>query len=167
MSKIISKAACVAVCVSGLLIGCGSQQTVPTMDQNDVIKGDLVKQEMQLEPALAYLKQNQWLWQGSYYNNDTTLTPPKPMNYQVAFSAEGTLNIVADCNHASTNYSVDKQRMIIDDKYRSTRAYCGDSSLDQKYLGDLMRVNSWMISGAKLILELNGHAGRMEFRSNE
>ena len=137
-----------------ILVGCNSPSIIPKD-----------KQAILPEKSENFLQDKVWHWQGSYYNNDTFVKPTNDNLYQVTFTKEGKLHILADCNRANTTYSETEKRLNISPQYISTRAFCGEKSFDSQFLKDLMRVNYWLMHEDKLILELDGHSGRMEFQA--
>ncbi|WP_170252903.1 META domain-containing protein [Colwellia echini] len=159
------------IVATSLLTSCSNQVNETPKNDATIINSKIIKSESYPQKTSTkstttqpyYLQNHRWQWQGSWYNNDTKIIPTKPSLYQLSFSENGQLNITADCNSANTTYSTNGINININKNYPITQAFCGEASLDNKYLQDLMRVNSWLEHQGALILELEGHTGHMKF----
>jgi len=103
-----------------------------------------------------------WQWIGEM---DATAVPtpiPNPQNYTVKFNADGTVNIKADCNSVNGTYTVNGSALTIMIG-PTTGAFCGEASLDQKFLQSLQQVVSYSSGGNQLYLQLAGGAGQLQF----
>ena len=104
-----------------------------------------------------------WMWLSvTDQPAGATESVPNPASYTIVFNADETLYGTADCNSFEGTYS---QRGGFSINIRSsTRAYCGETSLDQKYLDLLGKVAAGGPDGAgNLALETAGGAQRMIF----
>jgi heat shock protein HslJ len=87
---------------------------------------------------------------------------PNPANYTISFYADGTLSGLADCNTFNGTYSQKNDFTI--KIGASTRAYCGETSLDTQYMRLLDSVAAGGPDGAGgLALETSGGAQRLQF----
>lgn len=104
-----------------------------------------------------------WQWESVTVQpaGDTT-TVPDPENYTLIFNEDGTFNGTADCNSISGTYSQEGGFTVT--VSTSTRAFCGDDSLDQQFLDLLANVVAGGPDGAGgLALENAGGEKRMLF----
>jgi len=108
------------------------------------------------------------VWQWLSVTNQSTgevTNVPNPENYTISFNADGTLDGKADCNNFTGTYSQENGGIIIT-LGASTKAYCGDTSLDQQYLTLLGSVVAGGPDGAGgLALENAGGEQRMLFQN--
>jgi heat shock protein HslJ len=106
------------------------------------------------------------LWQWISVTNQSTgevSTVPNPENYTLTFNADGTLNGKADCNNFSGTYTQENGFSIT--LGASTKAYCGEDSLDQQYLSLLSSVAAGGPDGSGgLALDTPGGEQRMLFQ---
>jgi heat shock protein HslJ len=106
------------------------------------------------------------VWQWVSATNKTTgevTTVTNPENYSITFNADGTLVGKADCNNFNGTYSQENGFSIT--VGASTKAYCGDASLDQQYLTLLSSVAAGGPDGSGgLALETAGGEQRMLFK---
>jgi heat shock protein HslJ len=87
-----------------------------------------------------------------------------PENYTIVFGTDGTYRGKADCNLIGGSYANAEGFKITPGP--STMAYCGEQSLDQKYLKGLSRATTGGLDGnGHLTLESTGGATRMRFRN--
>jgi heat shock protein HslJ len=82
-----------------------------------------------------------WQWYDmTKQSTGDVIKVPSPNNYTIIFYEDGTLEGKADCNNFSGKYTEENGLTITIGS--STKAYCGDASLDQKYLTLLGGVTS-------------------------
>ena len=92
---------------------------------------------------------------------ETTISNPE--NYTITFNEDGTLEGKADCNNFSGTYSQEDGFSIT--LGATTKAYCGETSLDTQYLQLLGSVAAGGPDGeGGFALETAGGAQRMEFQ---
>lgn len=89
-----------------------------------------------------------------------------PESYQVQFEADGTVLIQADCNSGSGIYSADGgpesgSMAIIPGPM--TRAFCGENSLDGRFLQNLEAAAIWFTLDGDLYFDLIFDSGTMQF----
>jgi len=96
--------------------------------------------------------------------SEATITVAHPEKYSIVFKTDGTFHGKADCNVMGGSYTHAEGFQITPGP--STRAYCGEQSLDRKYLDGLGRTTAGRIGDrGHLILESTGSATRMRFRN--
>jgi heat shock protein HslJ len=88
---------------------------------------------------------------------------PDPENYVLVLQADGTANIKADCNQVQWTYTLEDTSLTFNTVGPSTLAYCGDESLDQKYLEMLGKGGAVSVEEGRLVLKLSENAGQMVF----
>jgi heat shock protein HslJ len=103
-----------------------------------------------------------WKWANTIHKDGRKLMPPEPKNYTVQFLEAGTLKVKADCNVKGGTYSVQRNRLIIEITY-STMAACGENSLEDQFVRDLMAGASFFLKDRELFIDLNFDSGRMTF----
>ena len=107
------------------------------------------------------------VWQWTSVTNRTThatTTVAKPQDYTITFRDDGTLSGKADCNTFTGTYSQANGFSI--KLGASTRAFCGEASLDQQYLQLLGSIAAGGPDGAgNLALETAGGEQRMLFKN--
>lgn len=99
-----------------------------------------------------------WQWR----NPAETVPASRPRRYTLAFHADGSLAIVADCNQVQGTYTLKGNDLAIT-LGPATMAFCGDESLDRRYLDQLGQAASLAIEDGRLLLHLKNHAGTMTF----
>jgi heat shock protein HslJ len=87
---------------------------------------------------------------------------PDPENYVMVLNADGSANFTADCNQGRSTYTVEGNTISFD-IIGSTKAFCGEDSLDQTFLTKVGTGGTWRVENEQLVLELNENAGTMVF----
>lgn len=107
-----------------------------------------------------------WEWTGLLETSPAAQSAvPDPENYTLVFQDNGVFNIKSACNSAAGTYSLvnDSLEMVLGP---STKAFCGEDSLDTQYQLLINKVAKGTISpDGQLWLYLKANAGRMEFRN--
>ncbi len=103
-----------------------------------------------------------WKWAHTVHKDGTKFIPPESKNYTVQFLEAGMLKVKADCNIKGGTYSVQGNRLIIEITY-STRAACGEGSLEDQFVRDLMAGAVFFLKDRDLSLDLKSDSGRMTF----
>lgn len=88
-----------------------------------------------------------------------------PENYTLIFQDGGVFNIQSDCNSAAGTYKLSNEslEMVLGP---STKAFCGEDSLDTEFQLLINKVAKGTISpDGQLWLYLKANAGRMEFQN--
>ncbi len=104
------------------------------------------------------------LWQWASFS-DPAVGPVEiadPENYRIQFAADGTVLIQADCNSGSGIYSVDGSGISII-VGPMTRAFCGEDSLDTRFLINLGAAVIWFTQEDELYFDLKFDSGTMRF----
>ena len=112
-------------------------------------------------PLEANLVGTAWQW--------LSLTKPAglmavndPSRYTIAFNADGTANIKADCNNVGATYTLEGSNINIS-LGPTTLAACPEDSLDQQFLVDLENARIYFFEGGDLFMDLMADAGTMRF----
>ena len=112
-----------------------------------------------------------WQWQefqdsaeGDEANN---ISVPDPAKYTLTLRSDDSAGIQADCNQLSWTYSLEGSRLTFNTLGPSTRAYCGDESLDQRYLERLGNTATYVMVDHTLYLNLTLDSGNMIFAAAE
>ena len=119
--------------------------------------------ESVVAPPPAGLVGPVWQWVQTLYNNDSKAIPPQPENFTVQFSADGTVNVRADCNRKGGRYSGNGQQIAIEITY-STRAACPDGSLEEQFVRDLIGGAIWFLRNGDLYIDLKYDTGTMRLK---
>lgn len=106
-----------------------------------------------------------WQWESvTDQSTGTKTVVPDPEKYTLAFYSDGKLSGKADCNMFEGTYS--QQNGFTITLGASTMAFCGETSLDQQYLGLLGSVAAGGPDGAGgFALETAGGEQRMLFKN--
>lgn len=106
-----------------------------------------------------------WEWTTLFNRTtDETTTVPNPESYTLIFNEDGTFTGNADCNAISGTYSQEGGFFVTVET--STRAFCGEESLDLQYLDLLSQVVAGGPDGAGgFALENAGGEQRMTFQN--
>jgi heat shock protein HslJ len=103
-----------------------------------------------------------WKWEAFNDTGETPIPVENPDSYTLVLFPDGSLSIKADCNLVGGLYRVEGVNLTIE-LGPSTMASCGEQSLDQQFLANLGRVESFALADGRLFLELRGEAGSMVF----
>ena len=88
---------------------------------------------------------------------------PSPDRYTIAFNQNGTYAIKADCNTGVGNYTANATKVKISPA-NMTKTYCGDASLDKKFLPALGLVNGYQTDAqGRLVLVMVNPNERLTF----
>jgi heat shock protein HslJ len=133
--------------------------------------------EMQFTPAVAVAERapapanplvgTSWQWAALVETAPAAQTVvPNPENYTLAFQPAGIVSIKADCNMVTGQYTIEGDALTIA-LGPSTMAFCGEESLDRRYLAALSLVATYVLDGDALALGLKEGVGEMQFVSPE
>jgi heat shock protein HslJ len=111
-------------------------------------------------PALAGTS---WTWQRTQMSDGAVIQPTDPSKYTLAFNADGTVAILADCNRVAGTYTATSAGQLTITLGPSTLAACPPGSLDQRYLQQLGDVATYVTRDGKLYLNIKFDSGTMEF----
>lgn len=103
-----------------------------------------------------------WQLQQITQNSGVTYTPVDPALYTVTFNADGTVNVLADCNTAIGTYQAsDSGTLTID--LVTANAYCAAGSLSNQFISYLNVANSYEVEGDQLLIGFSNNYGFMNF----
>lgn len=104
-----------------------------------------------------------WEWV-SISETDPATSPmlPPADKYFLTLKADGTLEIIADCNGVGGTYILNDNDLKIELGV-STLMYCGDDSVDYIFTSMLGAVESYRIEDGYLYLQLTGMTGELVF----
>jgi heat shock protein HslJ len=85
-----------------------------------------------------------------------------PENYLLTINDDGSLNIKADCNNASGNYTIDGSSLSIE-VGPMTRAACPPGSLSDQFIKYLGFSAIYFFQGGNLFVDMMADGGTMEF----
>jgi len=117
------------------------------------------------KPAATPLTDITWQWVESVEQEGGALTTvPNPEKYTIVFRGNGTYHGMADCNRISGSYAQVEGFKIVPGP--STMAYCGEDSLDKKFLELLgLAVAGGLDGNGRLVLEPARGTTRIIFRN--
>ncbi len=104
-----------------------------------------------------------WMWSEYQDNGEVNdITVDNPENYTITFMEDGNAPIKADCNNILATYTQDGSSLTLI-LGPTTQVFCGEESLDTKYVQMLGDVVSFVMDGHDLVLNLKADAGNMIF----
>lgn len=109
----------------------------------------------------ATLKNTVWRLQSLETPTGMT-TVDKPENYWIEFKADGNIGLKADCNGGGGSYTAEGGSISIK-KIFTTFIFCGENSLDKRFLRGLETAQTYRIEGNNLLIEGAGDNGVMTF----
>jgi heat shock protein HslJ len=104
-----------------------------------------------------------WQWT-DFTDPNSQMVISDPENYVLVFQADGTLNIVADCNSGGGTYATNDSSITIS-VGSLTRADCGEESLSNSFLRYLPDVATYVFDEGRLVLNLKADAGNLVFQN--
>jgi heat shock protein HslJ len=117
--------------------------------------------ENQVPEAAMKLNKTVWRWQSSE-SATGKITVDKPENYQLEFKAEGKIAVKADCNGGGGSYATESNNISFM-RIFTTKMFCGEKSLDNRFLRGLESARSFRIKGNNLSIGSEGENGTMRF----
>jgi heat shock protein HslJ len=109
----------------------------------------------------AALKNTVWRWQSSESATGKT-TVNKPENYQLEFMANGKIGVKADCNTGGGSYTTEDNNISFV-RIFTTKMFCGEKSLDSRFMQGLESARSFRVEGNNLLIGGEGENGTMKF----
>ncbi|MBP6786523.1 MAG: META domain-containing protein [Candidatus Promineofilum sp.] len=104
------------------------------------------------------------VWQlNTIAKRDGNVTINDPSRYTVAFNADGTLNLQADCNVGGAAYTTGDGNVLTITPGPMTMAFCGPGSLDQIFIGGLTNAQGYRLEDGNLIIDMLYESGSMVF----
>jgi heat shock protein HslJ len=104
-----------------------------------------------------------WKWEG--FENaagETSIVVDDPNKYTLQLLPDGTYQVQADCNLSSGGYTLEGTNLVLLPG-PTTLAECEPGSLFDEYMAGLGQVESFLLDGDKLVLNLQADAGSMLF----
>jgi heat shock protein HslJ len=102
-------------------------------------------------------------WRWIARSGSESIQVPSPDRYTIAFNQNGTYAVRADCNTGSGNYTVDASKVTVMPP-AMTEVYCGDASLDRKFVPALAQVTGFQTdSSGRLVLVMVNPNERLTF----
>jgi len=80
------------------------------------------------------------------------IKPPDDQIYTIQFREDSTFFAKSDCNEIIGNYEVKSRDSLIINIFATTKIYCGEESLDEKYFMALNDVKSYEIDKNRLTI---------------
>jgi heat shock protein HslJ len=106
-----------------------------------------------------------WEWTGPQVTDPSGQSvAPDPESYTIEFHSDGTVNIKADCNTLTGSYTVGVPLDLTIELATSSRAVCGELSLESVFVEYLSRISSYSTGGSELRLFFADDVGAMQFR---
>ena len=145
-----------AACSGGRQIATVEPTAVPTIDQST---------EPTVAPvetaSLDLLTAGTWMWIG-FTDPTQQYSVDQPESYTLAFQADGTVNIKADCNTAIGAYTVEGSSIQIE-VGPMTMAACPPESLSDQFIEHLGYAAIYFFEEDNLFIDLFADGGTMEF----
>lgn len=104
-----------------------------------------------------------WEWLGSSYSNGKQYIVKWPARYSVLFAADGTAQLLADCNNGSGTYQTEGSSLSLD-VAATTKETCETGSRSQKFIDELNQAVTYVFDGENLVVNLKADAGSMNFQ---
>ncbi len=89
-------------------------------------------------------------------------TVEKPENYQIEFSADGNIGVKADCNVGGGSYKAEGGKISVE-RIITSLAFCGENSLDKRFLKGLESARTFRVEGNFLLIGGEGENSTMRF----
>ncbi len=109
----------------------------------------------------AKLENTVWRWQSSESATEK-MTVDKPENYKIEFMAGGKIGVKADCNGGGGSYTTDDNNISFV-RIFTTKMFCGEKSLDARFLRGLESARNFRAEGNILSIGGEGENGTMKF----
>lgn len=95
--------------------------------------------------------------------DDSTDVPDHPANYTLAFAADGSASMRADCNRGTGSWTSESPGQLQFGPIAATRALCPSKSLSEKYLAQFEWVRSYVLRDGHLFLATMADGSIIEF----
>jgi heat shock protein HslJ len=120
----------------------------------------------EISAANPELYTSAWVWVHTDLLSGERVTAPVGEDFVLSFDGNGMVSSFTDCNSLSGIYTVDGEVLSMG-QFVSTLMYC-EASMEGVYVEQLGLVNSYVIEGDTMRLNLDRDYGVMTFiRSNE
>lgn len=115
----------------------------------------------------AELVGTEWQWLAFEDNADGDEGHPidvsEPTRFTLTLLPANHVSIRADCNWLRWTYTLQGSALTFNTLGPGTRAYCGDDSLDRRYLELLGNTATYVLADGKLYLNLKYDSGNLVF----
>jgi heat shock protein HslJ len=142
-----------------------SAENTPVESTETIPAGSSESGTEKLEPiSVDNVTNIEWQWTGFQDSDspETQITVPDPENYTLAFFADGTYYIKADCNSGSGTYTLDGNNLTLGPTTITLMA-CGPESMDGEYLSLLPTVEAAALEDGQLVLDPGKEGDKMFF----
>jgi para-nitrobenzyl esterase len=95
--------------------------------------------------------------------DDNTYKPDDPSLYTLTFGADGTMNVLADCNRGTGSWISESDGQLQFGPIAATMALCPPESLHDRYLSQFEWVRSYVIRDGHLFLATMADGSIIEF----
>jgi len=95
--------------------------------------------------------------------DDTTHVPDDPAKYTLSFGADGTAQILADCNRGTGSWTSASASQLEFGVIAATQAMCLPGSLHDVYMAQFQWVRSYVVEGGHLFLSTMADGSIIEF----
>ena len=103
-----------------------------------------------------------WHWERTRLSDGREQRPADSAAYALDFQRDGSAAVRADCNTAKGSYTTTGANLAIA-PLAATKAACPSPSLSEVYLQQLQNSGTYLLRDGKLMVNLKGNAGTMEF----
>jgi heat shock protein HslJ len=126
---------------------------------------ELVQTAVEAEGVTPGLLGVVWEWERFVGGDDSVIEVDEPWKYTLTLNADGTYQVVADCNLAGGGYTLEGSRLALLPG-PMTLAECGPDSLYDEFIARLGDVRTYVRPGGsdQLVLNLFADAGNLFFR---
>lgn len=152
----------VVVLLAGLLVAC-AETPAPAGPSPTAPPPTVAPEATTLVSVGADITDVVWQWQELIAESPAGQSVvPNPDAYALVFRPNGTYYLQADCNSGSGTYGLEGDRLALD-LGGLTMAVCPPESLHDLYMQKLDQVDRYAVEDGRLVLILDGGAGRMLF----
>jgi heat shock protein HslJ len=141
----------------------GTLKLAPATVSEEPGKGEATTPTQPLPPAGTLVGP---LWQLTAITKvDGNITINDPTRYTISFNADGTANLVTDCNVGGATYTTGDGNVMTITPGVSTMAFCGPGSFDQIFLGGLTNAMGYRLEEGNLLIDMLYESGTLIFMS--
>jgi heat shock protein HslJ len=108
---------------------------------------------------------NSWSWEYTDLEDAESVIPPVGDRFVLSFEAEGRMGSLTDCNSLGGIYSLESEVLSMG-QFVMTKMAC-EGSMEMEYVEHLGLVNSYVIEGDTLRMNLNRDYGVMVFNKHQ
>ena len=125
-----------------------------SVEENQQTETNMPKGAGKLENAV-------WRWENTETSGEKTALD-KSENYTLEFMADGKIRVKADCNRGGGSYKSDGNSLTFSAIF-TTKMYCGDNSLDNRFLRGLESAQTFEIKDNSLLIKSANDNETMKF----